>query len=180
MTDTSSPFKSRWMALAILAVLLPAPQERSAKIKLDKGERKGVKSITGRELVKYVAHLASDEMEGREAGSDAGHRAGDFIASEFERLGLKPAGEKGTYFQTFAVPYADLTTMPRLDLLDADGQRLTSYAFREDYTIWMGGYADSGQVEGPVYWVNEGSHDDYDSNRDKNKRRDLEITLGAS
>ena len=43
----------------------------------------------------YIEFLADDKLEGRETGS-AGHRkAAEFIAGEFERNGLKPAGTAG-------------------------------------------------------------------------------------
>jgi Zn-dependent M28 family amino/carboxypeptidase len=43
----------------------------------------------------YVEFLASDNLQGRNTGS-AGHRkAAEYIADQFERAGLKPAGEQG-------------------------------------------------------------------------------------
>jgi hypothetical protein len=50
-----------------------------------------------------VRWLAADEQEGRRAGTDAGLRAGDWIAQRFETLGLEP-GNGGSYLQTFEVP----------------------------------------------------------------------------
>ena len=46
----------------------------------------------------HVRVLADDKLEGRDTGS-AGHRkAAEYVAGEFQRLGLKPAGTEG-YFQ---------------------------------------------------------------------------------
>ncbi len=43
----------------------------------------------------YIEFLADDKLEGRDAGS-AGHRkAAEYVAGEFERSGLKPAGTTG-------------------------------------------------------------------------------------
>lgn len=47
--------------------------------------------------------IADDSMLGRESGSEGDFKAAAYIASEFKRLGLEPAGEGGTYFQT--VPF---------------------------------------------------------------------------
>jgi hypothetical protein len=47
-----------------------------------------------------VRYLADDGLKGRLAGSEGERCAGDYIAREFERLGLKPGGEKGTFFQS--------------------------------------------------------------------------------
>jgi hypothetical protein len=51
-----------------------------------------------------VRYLADDALEGRLAGSAGERCAGDYLAAEFARIGLDPAGEDGTYFQ--AVPLA--------------------------------------------------------------------------
>ena len=47
-----------------------------------------------------VRYLADDGLKGRLAGSDGERCAGDYIAREFERIGLKAGGEKGTFFQS--------------------------------------------------------------------------------
>src|SRR5215471_515007 len=46
----------------------------------------------------HIQVLADDSMEGRNTGSGGHRRAAQFVASEFERAGLKPAGTVG-YFQ---------------------------------------------------------------------------------
>lgn len=43
----------------------------------------------------YVQFLASDKLEGRNTGSEGHRKAADFVAAEFERDGLKPAGTQG-------------------------------------------------------------------------------------
>jgi Zn-dependent M28 family amino/carboxypeptidase len=43
----------------------------------------------------YVEFLASDKLEGRNTGSEGHRKAAEFVASQFERDGLKPAGEQG-------------------------------------------------------------------------------------
>ena len=49
----------------------------------------------GRRWWSYVQYLADDKLEGRNTGS-AGHRkAAAYVAGEFERAGLKPAGTEG-------------------------------------------------------------------------------------
>ncbi len=43
----------------------------------------------------YVEFLASDKMEGRNTGSEGHRKAAGFVAAQFERDGLKPAGGQG-------------------------------------------------------------------------------------
>jgi hypothetical protein len=56
--------------------------------------------------ISHVRYLADDALEGRQAGSAGERCAGDYIAHEFERMGLRPGGDAGTFFQ--AVPLASV------------------------------------------------------------------------
>lgn len=56
-------------------------------------------AITANDLRTRLYQLADDSMMGREAGTRGGVMATDYIAAEFKRLGLVPAGENGSYFQ---------------------------------------------------------------------------------
>jgi len=59
--------------------------------------------ITEADLHRRLFLIADDSMMGRESGSEGDFKAAAYVASEFKRLGLEPAGESGTYFQT--VPF---------------------------------------------------------------------------
>ena len=48
-----------------------------------------------------VIWLASDDLKGRGDGSPELDRAADYIAREFQRAGLKPAGDHNSYFENF-------------------------------------------------------------------------------
>ncbi len=50
-------------------------------------------------LQAHLEFLASDELEGRDTGSQGHEIAAKYIATEFQQLGLEPAGDDGTYFQ---------------------------------------------------------------------------------
>jgi hypothetical protein len=55
-------------------------------------------SILQRDLRQHVGVLASDSLQGREVGTPGGWMAGDYVATCFERYGLK-APYNGSYFQ---------------------------------------------------------------------------------
>ncbi len=48
--------------------------------------------------------LAAPEREGRRAGTQGADDAADYLARRFQEIGAVPAGEDGTWFQTFALP----------------------------------------------------------------------------
>src|SRR5581483_2161678 len=47
----------------------------------------------------HVTYLASDRLEGRGPGTRGEFLATEYIAAEFQKAGLTPIGERGTYFQ---------------------------------------------------------------------------------
>ena len=57
-------------------------------------------AITPRDAMTRLYILADDSMLGRRAGGIGGARATAYIASEARVMGLEPAGENGTWFQT--------------------------------------------------------------------------------
>lgn len=62
-----------------------------------------VADITACDLMTRLYIYAADSMRGREAGTPDAIRATAYIESEVRRLGLKPAGDNGTYFQALPV-----------------------------------------------------------------------------
>ncbi|MFT3722897.1 MAG: M28 family peptidase [Hyphomonadaceae bacterium] len=57
--------------------------------------------ISEADLRRHVGILASDEMEGRLTGAPGGKRAAEYVAAAFKSYGLEPAGDAGTYMQSF-------------------------------------------------------------------------------
>ena len=62
-------------------------------------------AITPADLQSRLYQFAADSMQGRFMGSPGNYKGAEYIASELRRLGLEPAGENGTYFQT--LPWMD-------------------------------------------------------------------------
>jgi len=52
-------------------------------------------------LKAHVKFLASPELKGRLTGSPEIRKAAEYLAAEYKKYGLEPAGDNGTYFQTF-------------------------------------------------------------------------------
>src|SRR5690348_17359108 len=75
--------------------------------------RAGVNEADVRRL---LGALADDSMQGRATGSEGSARAARFIADEFKRYGVQPAGDSG-YFQRVPVAYQSREGNRRLRLL---------------------------------------------------------------
>ena len=64
----------------------------------------------------HVEFLASDTLEGRDTGSRGHQIAANYVASEFRKLGLQPAGAKGTYFLDVPFRRATLAAPPTISV----------------------------------------------------------------
>lgn len=61
-----------------------------------------LRAISAQAIKEHVSYLASDALLGRATGSTGAESAAVYIARNLQKAGLKPAGDKGTFFQ--AVP----------------------------------------------------------------------------
>src|SRR5437763_3456374 len=52
-------------------------------------------SAEGERWWSHIKYLASDQLQGRNTGTPGHRKAAEYIAGEFERAGLKPAGTDG-------------------------------------------------------------------------------------
>jgi hypothetical protein len=86
-------------------------------------------AITVGDLQSRLSIIADDSMMGRETGSEGDFEAAAYVAAEFARLGLEPAGENGTYFQT--VPFWRAAMDPRTRIVTAAGTVATPDAMIE-------------------------------------------------
>jgi Zn-dependent M28 family amino/carboxypeptidase len=84
--------------------------------------------------VAYRAHLqflADDALEGRAPATRGGELAAKYIAAQFQRLGLEPAGDSETFFHR--VPVIALNPSPTLAIT---GASRTPLQYRDDYVLW--------------------------------------------
>jgi hypothetical protein len=72
-------------------------------------------AITEADLRRRLFLIADDSMMGRESGSLGDYKTADYVAGEFRRLGLEPAGDNGTYFQTVPFWTVAVDTHSRLE-----------------------------------------------------------------
>jgi len=107
-----------------------------------------------------VGALTQPDFAGRLAGSQGGYAAGDYLAKRFEELGLLPAGEDGTYFQPFDIPYTALAEVPRLSV-SATGEPAQGFVFNRDFTVISNDYAGQGIADARVVWVDRCTADDF-------------------
>ena len=75
-------------------------------------------AISAADLKARLSILADDSMQGREAGTRGDVKATDYIAAEAGRIGLKPAGENGGWFQTVPMVVREISSTTALEVDD--------------------------------------------------------------
>lgn len=82
-----------WQSAATATATKPAPTLTSA-------ERKAANRVKLETIRDVTTTLSSNEFEGRGTGQPGADKAARYLADRFAKLGLKPAGENGTYLQS--------------------------------------------------------------------------------
>ena len=99
----------------------------------------------------HLEFLADDALEGRGTGTRGGELAQKYIASQFRRLGLVPAGDSGTYYQR--VPVISLTPAPSLAVAAPSAMPLK---WKDDYVLWSMRNDSTVRVRGDAVFVGYG------------------------
>jgi len=112
-------------ALALLLVpVLPgagAPARAQTPLPLKHTPGPTTSAIDAADLMTRLYILADDSMQGRRAGENGNLKGTAYIEREVRRLGLRPAGDDGGYFQN--VPLVRRSVADRSSL-DVDGKTL--------------------------------------------------------
>ena len=101
-----------------------------------------------------LAYIADPARGGRYTGSPGYQQAAKLVADRFKSLGLEPAGDDGSYYQSFKMSDVGLTAMPSLQRLGADAK---TYRPRTDFSESIGGRRGGGVAEGTVVYVGGGN-----------------------
>jgi ABC-type dipeptide/oligopeptide/nickel transport system permease component len=106
-------------------------------------------SFAGQRALSSAATLTDPVMEGRSLGTSGMDRAADWIAREFQSLGLQPAGQETGYFQQRTRAFTVLEATPQLSLSSAEAELI----YREDYAEYQGYYHGLGEANAPIHLI---------------------------
>jgi hypothetical protein len=110
--------------------------------------RAAAERITAEGMKEVLYTIASDEFAGRDTPSPELDRTAQFIADRLKKLKVKPAGEKGSYFQRIA-----------LTKTEVDRERSTAQLGERTFRIgadFLPAGRVSGEAEGPVVYAGYG------------------------
>jgi Peptidase family M28 len=112
----------------------------------------GVESIRAEELRQKLTYIASDKFKGRGNGTPELDMAAEYIAGVFEKNGLKPVGDRGTYYQHFQIYSSRLGQSNSLRIRGA-GDAIFEPKLSADFIPEL--WSVSGTVNGPLALVED-------------------------
>lgn len=138
---------TRPLALLLLASLVGPPLDAQAPGPLDEA----VETITSDDIRTRIEILAHDSMLGRDTPSPGLERAAAYVMAEFHRLGLRPAGDRGTYVQRFGLSRWMVDTAASSLKMSSEGARAT-VSFSSDVRV-IGGEVSGKPISGHALLV---------------------------
>jgi Peptidase family M28 len=117
---------------------------------LTAAERKVAGHVKLETIREITTSLSAPEFEGRGTGQPGGDKAAHYLADRFAKLGLKPAGENGTYLQ--AIKFKSTQILPETSL-EVGEANLKQGA---DFVILPTAATDSLDVSGDVVFAGFG------------------------
>jgi hypothetical protein len=118
-------------ALGLLALpCVLAAQQRPLPLKLT--AKATAAAITPADLMTRVYIFADDSMMGRAAGTVYHDKGTDYIARELARVGLKPGGENGTFFQRIPLVSRNLAAGTKITVDGRDFAAWTDFLPRDN------------------------------------------------
>ncbi|HEY2686714.1 MAG TPA: M28 family metallopeptidase [Steroidobacteraceae bacterium] len=127
---------------------------------------KWAEHITAASIRADMRFLADDLLEGRGTGSRGHLIAAHYLASQFEGMGLEPAGDNGSYFQDVPIRSMKLDEEASSGSLTENGKTV-ALKLREDFLLSPDPGRRRVEVEAPVVFAGYGitapsqGYDDY-------------------
>lgn len=109
-------------------------------------------------IAPHVRFLAADALQGRDTGTIGFEIAANYVAAQFELLGLQPAGDNGTFFQR--VPLRSSRVVDGTASLTVEAAEGTKrLKFDREFFIHVSGQQDGIEASGPLLFVGYGVSD---------------------
>jgi Zn-dependent M28 family amino/carboxypeptidase len=103
----------------------------------------------------HIKFLSDDQLEGRGTGAPGGELAAKYIAAQLEAMGLKGAGQGGSFFQPVSLVGVKADPTTRLTI-SASGGKSETFKFADDFVAFTGAQAPEVDVNSELVFVGYG------------------------
>lgn len=111
-------------------------------------------SISENALRAHIKFLSDDRLEGRGTGAKGGETAALYVAEQFEAMGLKGAGAKGSFWQP--VSLVGVKADPKTELRINGPNKAEAFKFADDFVAFTGAQTEHVSVNTELVFVGYG------------------------
>jgi Zn-dependent M28 family amino/carboxypeptidase len=140
------------LALALIAASLPA----AAQSALPPAVSAAQAAISADSIRAFDQYLADDLLEGRYPGQRGGDLAAKFIATEFASDGLKPGGDRGTWFQQVDFTSVKADPVKTVFTLVPKSGKPIQLKYADDFVVFNERLTPSVTLNAPIVFVGYG------------------------
>src|SRR5881275_3325814 len=102
----------------------------------------------------HIKFLSDDRLEGRGTGARGGELAALYVAQQFEAMGLKGAGAKGSFWQP--VSLVGVKADPKTELRVTGAKGSEAFKFADDFVAFTGAQTEHVDVNTELVFVGYG------------------------
>ncbi len=149
-----------------LCLLATVHQANTQDLKVDKRVTKALNKVAPEDIKEHIWYLADDKLLGRKPGTPGYQASVDYIIDQYKKLGVKPAGENGTYLQTVRLRTATTDDNATMSISHNKGEEMMLTA-NKDFSIYPNPKDKQTTVNAPVAFAGYGisapdlGYDDY-------------------
>src|SRR2546427_6516261 len=141
---------NNWMRIIFTAVII----EALAIIGIAQQKKPLPSRISENALRAHIKFLSDDRLEGRGTGAKGGETAALYVAEQFEAMGLKGTGAKGSFWQP--VSLVGVKADPKTELRINGANNAEAFKFAEDFVAFTGAQTDHVSVNAELVFVGYG------------------------
>jgi len=138
------------MRIVVIGLLI----EALAIIGMAQRIRDSSSAISENALRAHVKFLSDDRLEGRGTGAKGGETAALYVAEQFEAMGLKGGGAKGSFWQP--VSLVGVKANPKTELRVNGPTKAEAFKFADDFVVFTGAQTGNVIVNADLVFVGYG------------------------
>ena len=131
------------LVIITIAIVSTAQQKRNLSSKISENA-----------LRAHIKFLSDDRLEGRGTGARGGELAALYVAEQFEAMGLKGAGAKGSFWQPASL--VGVKADPKTELRISGAKGGEAYRFAEDFVAFTGAQTEHVAIKTDLVFVGYG------------------------
>src|SRR5436305_14536704 len=135
------------ITITILVLAVSAISQRTPR-------NAGSSQISESALRAHIKFLSDDRLEGRGTGARGGELAALYVAEQFEAMGLKGAGAKGSFWQPASL--VGVKADPKTELRISGAKGGEAYRFAEDFVAFTGAQTEHVAIKTDLVFVGYG------------------------